>query len=453
MKTNMLLRDIKIIKNPFLFFLPVLVFYVIFIFILSNNVLWGDEHIYIGYANNLLHGFYSSPPPKVSLSDGPGYSLFILPFVALHLPLIAIRLLNAVLLYLSVILLFKVLIKFVPFKKALLFSLLWACYYNYLDFIALICSETLAIFLISVLLLLVTRAFDSDIRIKTNKYVYLSGFIMGCLILTKVIFGYVLLCMIIGSGFLWIINRKVINYQKAIIILLIAFTTVVPYLIYTYHLTGKIYYLGTSGGNNLYWMSTPYEREYGSWFPSPNIQSDSIAFEKRIRTFEKGGVLNLKNRSAYVPGYEDSLKSHHRKDFEEILKFNGAERDDAFKKIAIINIKTYPGKYIENCFSNIGRILFNYPYSYTLQKPGTLIRFPLNGIIVVLMLFCIIPTFINWKRIIFPIRFMLFFALIYLGGSIFGSAEFRMFTVIVPIFLFWIAIIIHKTIKINIAKW
>jgi hypothetical protein len=417
-------------------------------------VLWGDEDIYIGYANNLTHGFYSAPEPEISLPVGPGYSLFILPFVALDLPLIAIRLLNAVLLYLSVILLFKVLVKFVPFKKALLFSLFWACYYNYLDFIALICSETLAIFLMSVLVFLLTRAFDSDTRIKANKYIYLSGFILGCLILTKVIFGYVLLCMLIGSGFLWIMNRKAINYQKGIIILLIAFTTIVPYLIYTYHLTGKIYYLSTSGGNNLYWMSTPYEGEYGSWFLSPSIQSDSVAFKKEIRTIEKGGVLNLKNRSAYIPGYEDSLKSNHGKNFEEILKSKGGvQRDDAFRKIAITNIITYPGKYIENCFSNIGRILFNYPYSYTLQKPGTLIRFPINGIIVVLMLYCIIPTVINWKKIIFPLRFILFFAFIYLGGTILGCAEFRMFTVIVPVLLFWIAFIIDKTIKINMTKW
>ena len=234
----------------------------------------------MAYANNLTHGFYSSPAPNVSLSDGPGYSLIILPFIALHLPLITIRLLNAVLLYLSVILLFKVLIKFASFKKALLFSLFWACYYNSLDFIALIYPETLSVFLISVLVFLLTKAFDSDTRIKTNKYVYLAGLIIGYLVLTKIIFGYVLICMLIGSGFLWIVNRKAINYRKGIIILLIAFTTIVPYLIYTYHLTGRIYYLGTSGGNNLYWMSTPNQGEYGSWFPSPNIQSDFITFEK-----------------------------------------------------------------------------------------------------------------------------------------------------------------------------
>src|SRR5580765_7332851 len=112
----MFLRNIKITKNPFIFFLPALLFYAIFIFILSDNALWGDENIYIGFANNLLHGFYSEQAPKISLSNGPGCSLFILPFVALHLPLVAIRLLNAILLYLSVILLYKVLIKFISYR-------------------------------------------------------------------------------------------------------------------------------------------------------------------------------------------------------------------------------------------------------------------------------------------------------------------------------------------------
>jgi len=448
----MSMRNIKITKNPFLLFLPFLFFYVIFILAVESNALWGDENIYLSYADNLSHGFYSLPPPNVSLDDGPGYPLLISPFVALHLPLITIRLLNAILLYLSIVLLFEVLIRFVSFKRALIFSLFWGCYYNSLDFIALIYCETLSVFLVSALVFLLTKAFNSDTGIKRNKYLYFAGIIMGWLVLTKIIFGYVLLLMLIGSGFLWIINRKAINYQKCLIILSIAFIIVTPYLIYTYHLTGRIFYWGTSGGNNLYWMSTPYQNEYGSWFPNPNFQSDPIDSEINKPVFE-GGFLNLKNRTLYTPGYNDSLKLHHGKDFEEIVQFKGVERDDAFRKIAFHNIKTHPGKYIMNCISNVGRILFNYPYCYTLQKPGTLIRFPINGIVIVLMLFCIMPTLKNWKRIIFPIRFMLFFASLYLGGSIFGCAEFRMFTVIVPILLFWLAFIIQKSIKINTTRW
>jgi len=448
----MLMRNIKITKNPFLLFLPFLFFYVIFILAVQDNILWGDENIYLSYADNLSHGFYSPAPPNVSLDVGPGYPVFLLPFVALHLPLIIIRLLNAILLYLSIVLLFKVLIKFVSFKRALIFSLFWGCYYNSLDFIALFYSETLSVFLVSALVFLVTKAFDSDTGIKRNKYLYFAGIIMGWLVLTKIIFGYVLLLMLIGSGSLWIINRKAVNYQKTLIILLIAFTTVIPYLTYTYHLTGRIFYWGTSGGSNLYWMSTPYPNEYGSWFPNPNTHTDPIDSEVNKPIFE-GGFLNLKNRTLYTRGYNDSLKLHHGKDFEEIAEFKGVQRDDAFKKLAFNNIKTHPAKYIENCISNVGRLLFNYPYSYTIQKPGTLIRFPINGIVVVLMLFCIIPTLKNWKRIIFPVRFMLFFVSLYLGGSIFGTAEFRMFTVIVPILLFWVAFIIQKSIKLNTTGW
>jgi hypothetical protein len=71
------------------------------------------------------------------------------------------------------------------------------------------------------------------------------------------------------------------------------------------------------------------------------------------------------------------------------------------------------------------------------------------GVLVLLILFCIIPTLMNWKKIPFSVRFMLFFVLIYLGGSTLGSAEIRMFTLVVPIILLWIAFILVKTIKIK----
>jgi hypothetical protein len=160
--------------------------------------------------------------------------------------------------------------------------------------------------------------------------------------------------------------------------------------------------------------------------------------------------LNIETRNNYIPGSEDSIKTHHEKDFEEIYKYTGVKRDDAYKKYVLANITSHPLKYIENCVSNIGRMFFNYPYSYTYQKPGTLLRLPFNGIIAVLMLFCIIPTLLNWRRLNFAIHFILFIVLFYLGGSIFGSAETRMFTVIVPMLLFWIAYILQNSVKVKL---
>jgi hypothetical protein len=443
-----ILKKIKLTKNPFLIFSPFLLFYLVFILTLYSKPLWGDEIRHFAYVQNLFHGFYSPPSPNVSLEIGPGYPLFILFFRVLHIPLICVNLMNGVFNYLAIIFLFKSIHQILSFRRALIFSLFLSCYSNSLEWMPLKYSESLTLFLVSLMVFFLIKVFNPDNLTKTKKYIYLSGFIIGYLALTKIIFGYVLVCMLIGSGLLWIINRKAINYRKTIFILLIALATASPYLIYTYHVTGKLFYWGTSGGNNLYWMSTPYKGEYGSWYATPNLQTDSIGVKKRIR--DAGGQLNVKNRNSYIPGSDDSIKSHHRKDFEEINKYQGVEKDEAYRRIAITNIKSHPVKYIKNCISNVGRILFNYPYTYAIQKPETLLRLPLNGIIVVCMLFCLIPTFINWRKIIFPLRFMLFFALLYLGGSIFASAETRMFTVIVPILLFWIALITQRSMKIKL---
>jgi len=313
----------------------------------------------------------------------------------------------------------------------------------------LLYTETVAIFLITLILFCLTRVFRAGY---SKKYIFLSGFILGYLALTKVVFGYVLLVLLIGCGLLWLLNKRRANYKRAVIVLGIAFLTTLPYLIYTYNLTGRIFYWGTSAGINLYWMSSPYQGEYGNWFSDMDFQSDPMPSNKTARYSYEGGQLNLKNRiNNTISGIIDSVRLHHQKDFEEINKYKGLERDDAFRRIAFKNIRSHPMKYLINCISNVGRMLFNYPYSYTIQKPGTLLRIPLNGIVVVLALFSLIPTLINWKKVSFSMRFMLFFTFIYLGGSTLESGEFRMFTIIVPVLLVWIAMVIQKSVKINLV--
>lgn len=439
------MKNIKITRNPYLFFLPFLLFYIVVVLIMQKNALWGDEIRHFSQAQNLLQGFYSPPSPNVTLGNGPGYPLVLLPFLALHIPFICIKLLNAVFLYLSVVFLFKALERIVSFRVALIFSLFWACYYNALDFIGYMYAETISVFLVSSLVLCLIIAFDPANHAKAKRYTYLSGFIIGYLALTKIIFGYVMLCMLIGCGLLWIISRKNKSYQKGLIIIIISFITVAPYLVYTNQLTGRVFYWGTSGGNNLYWMSTPYKDEYGNWFSDPvgttDFRTADSSVVEQVNVNDKGGLIN---------GGEDSLRIHHGENFIEINKHTGVEKDDVTRRIVFENIKAHPFKYVQNCISNIGRILFNYPYAYSPQKPGTLARLPLNGAIVLFALFCLIPTFINWRKLNYSIRFILFVALLYLGGSVLGSAEIRMFTIAVPILLCWIAFILQKTVKIKL---
>ena len=414
-------------------FLPFLVLFIAIALIFPTNGNESDESRYLMFAQNLVHGFYSPPAPNIDLGNSPGYPIILIPFIALSLPLICVTILNAFFYYFSIVLLFKSLERLVSFKIALIFSLFWAFYYNSYQNIYLIISETFVSFLICLLIFSLTSAFDLKNSRKTEFYIYLSGLTIGYIALTKVIFGYVVLLMLIVSFFLWLLNRTSIYYKKGLLILLIGMFTTAPYLAYTYHLTGKIFYWSSFTGDNLYWMTSPDESEYGSWIKYP---TDSLS------------------KTTFVPDGQKLIEINHQKDFDEIKKYKGMERDEALKRLAIENIKSHPAQYIKNCFYNVGRILFNFPYTYTREKPTTLLRIPLSGTIVFLALFCIFPTLVNWKKINYPLRFLLFFILLYLGASILACAETRMFTVAVPILLVWISFILQKTttIKIKLDK-
>ena len=424
------MRIDKITERPFLLFLPFLLFFIIWVIIYHSNGFNGDEPQYRLLAQNLLHGFYLVPAPQIIIPVGPGYPILLMPFIALGLPLICIALTNALFYYLSIVFLFKALRQIVSFTLSLGFSLFWALYYvSYQDLKAMI-PEILTSFLISLLIYCLIKTYNQNDSDKLQKkYMYISGFVLGYLVLTKIVFGYVLIAMIIGLGLLWIVRRKNINYRKGLIVLLIAFGIQSPYLIYTHHKTGNLFYWGTTGGDNLYWMSNPNEGEYGDWW-----------------TLNPARNPLMKTN----PAYYDSLKANHQKDSEELDKYTyySLDQDRVSKKIAVENIKSHPVKFVQNILSNLGRMLFDYPYSYRLQSYKDLLRLPHSGVIVVFVLFCLFPTLMNWKKINFPIRFLLFIVLLYMGGSLLGSAEIRMFTKIVPVLLLWIAFILQNTLKI-----
>ncbi len=443
-----MIDSLKKIRNPFLIFAPFLILYIILVLIFPTEGMSGDEGRYLLYARYLYDG--TLPKTDIDfniLGNGPGYSIILIPFVALHLPLICITLFNAIIYYFSVILLFKALKDLVSFRMALLLSLFWACYYNSYENIIFILPEVFTTFLICLLIFNMVKLFNHGKIKKLKFYITYTGIVMGYIALTKPIFGYVMLVMIIGNGLLWLIKQKAGNYRRGITITLIALITTVPYLIHTYNLTGKLFYWSSLGGNNMYWMSTPYENEYGDWNANPKPLNDTNSTRYHYSRFE---LYKNYGNAEHIPDYNYFISQNHWQDFAELNKYSVLKQDKRFTEISIKNIQEHPLKYVKNCISNVGRILFNYPYSYKLQTPGTLLRLPLNGIVVLLSLFCFLPTIINWKKLFYPVRYLLFFAAIYFGGSILGSAETRMFSVIVPILLVWIGYILIRTIKIKL---
>lgn len=411
-------------------FFPFLVLFIIWVFISPTNGLYGDQGKYLWYANNLIHGFYSPPAPYINISSGPGYPILLIPFIALKLPLISITLMNAFFYYFSIVVLFKALKEIVSFNMAIIFSFVWACYYIAYQNIPLIHTETLTYLLVSILVFSVFKAFKPGNWVGLKKYVFLSGFIFGYIVLTKIIFGYVLLMMLAGSFLLWIINRNNLNYRKAIVITTIAFMTTLPYLFYTYHLTGRIFNWGT-GNSSLYWMSTPHDGEYGDW--KGNLNRNPVVL----------GNFNIQ-------GADSVLRKNYSEDFNKLNELSGIERENEYRRLALENIRSHPAKYVENIIYNTGRLFYNFPFSHAIQRPIALAIFPLNGILITLIIFSLIPTFLNWRELPFSLRFIFILVMIYMGGSILVSAYVRMFTVIVPALLVWIAFILHNTLKIKI---
>jgi 4-amino-4-deoxy-L-arabinose transferase-like glycosyltransferase len=409
--------------NPWLVFSPFLVVFTLLVLKLHADKMEGDESRYIMYAQNLLQGFYS-PKNFVFLWNGPGYPLFLVPFLYFKLPLITIPLANALMQYMSIVFLFKSIKAYTNTKVAFIASLAWGLYYLGYQEIPSILTEPFTSFLMSSLLFTLTSFYTQG----NKNYLYVSGVIIGLIVLTKFIFGYILFFMLIFWAAVFLFYRiKNITKPKVkslLIALAIAFAVVTPYLAYTYNLTGRVFYWGNSGGMNLYWMSTPYENEFGDWFPETLFIGQAIS--------------------------GTNLYKNHLSEINYFLTLKGIERDDAYKQKGIENIKKYPLKYIRNWLTNQGRLWFNFPQTGFSHSERGLLRFVPNAILLTFFLLSLYLWGINFKKCPIEINFLAVFILSYLGMTSLISALPRQLTVSVPILLFWISFIQFKSTKVAI---
>lgn len=406
-------------SRPFLLFLPFLALYTVIILILSKDELIIDEPSYLGYVSNLLNGFYSPPPPDIDLWHAPGYPILITPFVAVGAPLLLIKMLNAIFLYLAVVIFYKLMEKLVSPKMALYASIVLGCYWLAWKGLPVIMTETFVFFLVTAIAYTAFKTFHE------GKHTYLLGFLLGYLTLTRFLFGYVLLAGLLLSILIWIWKRKQ-SYKKSMIVFAFAMIVTLPWLIYTWSLTGRVLYWGNAGGTTLYWMSNPNEGEWGEWFNTQLEPNESI--------------------DGNVPDAHERLEANHRQVINEIIKHRGVERDDAYKQKAFENIRNHPGKYVKNWVANVGRLLFNYPMSYRKQGIGTYLNMIPNMFLVVAMVFLFIPSWRLRKQIPFFIKFLLLFAFIYFAASTLISGTIRMFYILFPILAVWLFYVANKTL-------
>lgn len=417
----------KLRRNPYFIFLPFLVLYVIVIFVNKWPALYGDEIRYTDFAWHILHGYYSPPAPHIDLWNGPGYPLTIVPFMWLKVHAFTITLINAAYLYLALVFLYKALKLLTSHKIALLFTLPLAIYPNALSILPIMYTEALSFLLVCSFIYSLTLFY---LRGKI-KYGILAGLVLGYITLTKIIFGYVLLLALLTCLLLLLFRKNRAHHLMFVRVLLTAFAVTLPYLAYTYHMTGKAFYWGNSGGMSLYWMSTPYENEYGDWkLPQLTNNQYPLLFKS-----PEGAAL---------------LKKNHFTEVNFILKHNDMEQDALFKQAAIRNMENHPFKFIENYYFNCSRMLFNFPYTYSYQDGaivGNIIR---GSLLLWASLTGIVLTVVNWRRVHYPVKFLLLLTGIYLALSAALSAYPRQLDVMVPVLLFWLGILTFNVKKPSI---
>jgi hypothetical protein len=254
-----------------------------------------------------------------------------------------------------------------------------------------------------------------------------AGILLGYIVLTKIIFGYVLLLLLLFGMAATLLSKKNPHVRIVRNMAFIALLVNIPYLMYTYGLTGKMFYWGNSGGQSLYWMSTPYADEYGDW-KGPLVR----------------GTVEMGNFN--IPGSEDSLQARHGKDYGYVYGLPVSEQDDAFKKIAVENIRNHPGKYVLNIVYNAGRLFFHYPFSYAVQRPKTLFVIPLNAVLFSMLLYALFFSLRNLSRMPAFLQLLVSVVLLYIALSLLVSAYTRMFTVAVPLLLFWFAWVLSESV-------
>ncbi|HLM27846.1 MAG TPA: glycosyltransferase family 39 protein [Thermoleophilaceae bacterium] len=296
----------------------------------------GDEVRYLIYAGNLTDGFYAltdSPNPQLQLWHGPGLPALLAPLVMLHSPLEVTRILvGPALLFATMVVFHRLVRLYLRSERAALFVTYGlALYLPFVSVVGVIRVEPLATLCFTLAAFFMIRSFRGGKR----DYVW-AGVALGALALSRVEYGYVLLVALLLSGFWLLMSRRALMARRSATALMVALLLCTPWLLYTYSLTSKPLYWGNSGGLSLYWMSAPQSLGDRLVEPLPR----QLTPDRR---------------------------------YLEANRLKPLDQDARLRQIALENISDDPKHYLSNVVNNLGRLVFNSPYSFTNQKASMML--------------------------------------------------------------------------------
>lgn len=414
-------------RHLWFIFVALLLIHVILISILYSPELSADEGRYLSYAENITNGFYTDHVDPV-LRNGPGYPLFLAMLLALGAGKFIMVISNALFIVVGTVCLYRALNHYLLTWKSVAVALVASFYPVILKWEYLAVSESFT-YMLSCLFVYHLVTYYSYENGKNKHLVYGSVF-LGVLSLTKVIFGYVLLIGVLSFLILGLLTRTKL-WKAPTFIFCSALIVCVPYLIYTYSLTGKIFYWGSQGGEILYWRTTPYPEEYGDWVD---------------------GNLIIGQTSSDQYNDLSKLKKNHGEFYSGIANLPNVEKDKAFKAQAVNNIKKHPSKYLRNTFASALRIFYNYPYSYTPQKLTTFLYILPNTFLLVAMTTSILLLALNYKVVKPEVVLLLGISLIYLVGICLLNGKPRHFLPILPLSVIFVSFSLERFLFLKKIK-
>lgn len=367
----------------------------------------GDEGAFLSYAQHLLHGSYASPDTQNAIAflwHGPGLPAFLTPLVALGAPLSVMRIVAGPLLLFAAMLWFYRLLRLrLRPRGALVGTYALGLYVPFWELLSFMHKEPLA-------LVMVIAAMDGTARYLrggARRHLLLGGLALAGLAMTRLEYGWVIAALLLVALLYWGASRRR-TARRATLVCALAMIACLPWLAYTYDLTGQLFYWGNAGGLSLYWMSSPDPRQLGEWHAVHSV-------------------------------FSDPRLARYRPLFAHLQTLSPLHRDLQARHLAFAQALARPAKYALNLAANVSRMVFGAPFSFRLP-PLVLGLLGLCNLLVLGAVARGVALAVRRRRRVEPVTIAFgLFALAGVGIHLFPSADPRMLMPLVPV-LVWCAI-------------
>ena len=441
-------KKILKLKSDWILFLPILFIFFVDIILLGKNYPVSDGIRYWKTASDLLNGFKDTPIlDGYLLLNGPFYPIYLAILKSIGFSVKASILTNAIMLYIGFVYFYKTLLNHLSRNKALVATYVLVFIDPFLFYWgAKLYSEPLAIMLVC----LIIYQIDTLIKSYSLKKILIVSVLFSLLILTRVIFAYVLLTLLFVLCLLYLIHNNSL-IKRGIKLISFSLLFCIPYLIFTYTVTQKVFYWSANGGGLLYWTSSPYKIDLGEWH---TLQINHDHFAARYNDFSGLDSIYLRQVNDVII---NKINENHKEFSESLEGKNIIEYDDALKQKSIENIKQFPLAFFKNWILNTGRLLVGIPHALYSKPPFsphfTLLNTVKSSFLLFALIFSILLAIRNFKNENLILIAMIIFLLIYLGGqSLLAVQSQRFLLPVYPIIIFIISLSLQNNLTLKQIK-